>query len=146
MKLFHLLRSQSTFGWAEIKPLIRELVCPVFVEMGFEQAGVTMWRYREGFVDVVRFRVPWRFRWQVEFGCTTRKPGVGQPLPWDCEFRYLPIDSLQEFARNEAAQRLILARLAPQLRDAATSWFGQFATTPGTSMDMPTTPNGTTVS
>lgn len=100
--------------------------------MGFEQPGVSMWRHREGFVDVVHFRVPWVRYWQVEFGRTPRLPGISQPLPWDCDERSFsfPIlnQKVQKFAGNEAAQRLILVQLTPQLRDAAASWFGQFET------------------
>ena len=42
--------------WSDVKPLIREIVAPVFVDMGFLTPGICMWRHREKFIDVVEFR------------------------------------------------------------------------------------------
>jgi hypothetical protein len=120
--------------WSQIKPLIRELVSPVFLEMGFEAPGVCMWRHREKFVDVVEFRVPRAHQMQIVFGSSPRLKGVGNPRPFLCNFKTQPwLDlggnpELLSFGTDEERQRENLALLADRLREPAQRWFAYFDT------------------
>jgi hypothetical protein len=119
--------------WAQIKPLIRGLVSPVFLEMGFESPGVCMWRHREKFIDVVEFSVKRAYDIHVFFGCSPRRKGSHNPRPWECAFSTQPSLSLGvnpellSFGANEERQRENLVRLADQLREPALQWFAHFA-------------------
>jgi hypothetical protein len=119
--------------WSDVKPLIREIVAPVFVDMGFLTPGICMWRHREKFIDVVEFRGHRVGQILVELGCTPRLPAISQARPPECHFRARPSFGLEidpdllKIADDEASQRQLLAKLAAQLRVGADAWFRHFA-------------------
>jgi hypothetical protein len=119
--------------WSDVKPLIREIVAPVFVDMGFVPPGICMWRHREEFIDVIEFRGHRVGEILVELGCTPRLPAISQARPPECHFRAQPSCGLEidpevlKIADDEASQRQLLAKLAAQLRVGADAWFRHFA-------------------
>ncbi|WP_159397911.1 hypothetical protein [Sorangium cellulosum] len=121
-------------SWAEVKRLISRIVGPRLAELGFNNPGRAMWRFRPYFVDVVWFRCPRAGIFQVEFGCGLRRAVPNNPAPWDCQFRTQPghsfnwEDTFWSFRRSESEQVEVLRLLAARVAAAAERWFSHFNT------------------
>jgi hypothetical protein len=127
-----------TLTWAETKKVIRELLAPVFVNAGFPNPGVAMWRWRVDFVDVLFFyhRSNSNF-FSVELGCHPRNISSPHPEPWNCIFRsrvHVPDISPPIYGDNilftESVDELrqTLVRSAPFILDYSLMWWSQFST------------------
>jgi hypothetical protein len=72
----------------EVKNVIRETISPAFVPFGFTNPGISMWRWREEFVDVLSCYMPSHTSdFHIEVGCQPRKTLRHHSLPWNCIFR-----------------------------------------------------------
>ncbi|WP_437592306.1 hypothetical protein [Sorangium sp. So ce1000] len=117
-----------------MKGLITRIVGPRLADLGFNNPGRAMWRFRPHFVDVVWFRCPRAGVFQVEFGCGLRRAVRNNPAPWHCQFSTRPRQSFNwedtpwSFRRSESEQVEVLRLLAPRVAAAAKRWFSHFDT------------------
>jgi hypothetical protein len=121
----------------EIKRIIRETISPAFVPLGFANPGISMWRWREVFVDVLHFYMPSNTTdFAIEVGCHPRKFVRPHPLPWVCIFRYrigftdknnryIYWFETQDTVEKE---REMLLEITPLIRETALSWWSKFST------------------
>jgi hypothetical protein len=118
-------------AWADVKREIRSVICPQLVQVGFSNPGVTMWRHRESFVDVVSWQKKFD-RFTANLGCHPRALGTGSPAEAECMFRsrvgsVLGLgDTWWSFSETVEEQRLVLEKLAPLVVRACNEWFGNF--------------------
>lgn len=119
--------------WHEVRRLIPKVVGPSLGDLGFQNPGRTMWRFRPLFIDVIHFECgKWNTRFWIEFGCAVRIGARLNPRPWHCEFRASPEQQFEweldwfAFQEAEAMQIQCLANLSPRVSDAAALWFKAF--------------------
>ncbi len=127
-----------TLTWAETKKVIRETISTVFVNAGFPNPGISMWRWRENFVDVLHFyhgsNSPY---FAIDLGCHPRKISSPHLLPWQCVFRsrvHVPDKNLAingyDFAFTESVDELRqkLVKCTPFILDYSLAWWSKFST------------------
>jgi hypothetical protein len=122
---------------AEIKKIIRETICPAFITAGFPNPGISMWRWRETFVDVLHFYIPSNTTdFAIEFGCHPRKIVRPHPLPWHCMFRnriHYPDKKIfsgdfLKTAETIEQERKLLIKITPYVFNSALAWWAKFST------------------
>ncbi|WP_437275474.1 hypothetical protein WME90_30055 [Sorangium sp. So ce375] len=124
----------NPLSWAEVKRLISRIVGPRLADLGFNNPGRAMWRFRPYFVDVVWFRCHRAGIFHVEFGCGLRRAVRNNPAPRDCQFRTQPghsfgwEETFWSFRPSESEQVEVLRLLAPRVAAAAARWFSHFDT------------------
>ena len=124
--------------WAENKKVIRETICPVFVPAGFANPGISMWRWRESFVDLLHFHnMSNSSYFAIDLGCHPRKVSSPHPGPWDCMFWHrihypdktvFYLGGGFKTADTIEQEREILLGVTPYVLDTALTWWSQFST------------------
>lgn len=120
--------------WNDVRRQITRVVGPRLSELGFQNPGRAMWRYRPSFVDVVAFESRRQGCFQLAFGCGLRRFVRNHPTPWHCQFSTNPAyafrwgDVRWDFCNSEADQSEFLKELTPRIVHAAEIWFEHFAT------------------
>jgi len=126
----------------DVKKVIRETISPAFVPFGFANPGISMWRYREEFVDV--FHVDMPSYWSdflpndflIDIGCQPRKILRPHPLPYVCIF-YNRICCQDINGRFECSfvvqdtidkEREMLSKATPFILENALTWWSKFST------------------
>lgn len=115
--------------WQMAKPVILSAFTPAFLDRGFPDPGMTMWRRRGDFVDVVQLRSKYGTACDAYFGCHPIPPSAiaTQPNESSCIFRtsshhefLLPLDlaAMTPFVHRE---------LLPAVLQVVDTWFRQFS-------------------
>lgn len=126
-----------TLSRDEVKKIIRETISLAFVPFGFANPGISMWRWREEFVDVLAFYMPSNTSdFAIEVGCQPRKILRPHPLPWHCIFRsrvgYTDKNNrlIRWFETQDTIdqERKLLLEITATVRDNALSWWSKFST------------------
>lgn len=121
----------------EIKMLIRETIAPTFVPFGFMNPGVSMWRWREEFVDVLHFYMPSNTTdFAIELGFHPRKLSSTHPMPWDSIFRgriqYLDKSicsgTFYKTQNTIEKEREMILIIIPFVQENALAWWSAFST------------------
>ena len=121
--------------WSEVRRLIVASTRDALASRGFNNPGVSTWRFRQDFIDVIEFRSPRQGILAVEFGCDLRDWCRQNPKPHHCGFRVHPAYAFDwpstvsfSFQNSIEEQLCQLNRLRHHLLLAVETWFVHFAT------------------
>lgn len=121
--------------WSEIRGMIVERVRQTFPLRGFKNPGVTTWRYRPDFIDVIQFRCTGQGYFSVEFGCDIRQGSRQNPRPQHCAFRVHPSYAFGwhqavsfAFQDSQREQQTQIEQILNRVHESAEFWFHNFQT------------------
>ncbi len=117
--------------WDEVRKLLVQHLAPSVIDLGFNNPGRTMRRFRGEFVDIIDFRCyKYNGRAVISLGCGLRKFMKNNPKPVNCIFHVQPFDSLNEnwlnFHNSADEQIQSFEEFAPFFTKEVELWFDLF--------------------
>lgn len=112
--------------WQTAKPLIQAALGSALLRRGFATPGMTMWRRRGEFLDVVQLRSKYGLGCHGYFGCHPADLGE-PPGESSCIFRTSLAGEFRVPADVALVSSFIERELLPQVLHVVDTWFPRFA-------------------